>query len=82
MNRKALVFSLSVFIFAAGLFFIPASTLTAQDAGRPELTLDGGRKGPVPFKHQLHQRVAGDCSVCHKDFDKKPGALDKAKAAG
>lgn len=82
MNRKALMICLSVFITAAGLFFIPASHLTAQDAGRPDLTLNGGKKGAVPFKHLLHQRVAGDCSICHKDFDKKPGALDKAKAAG
>ncbi len=82
MNRKALMISLSVFITVAGLCFIPASQVTAQNAGRPELTLAGGKKGPVPFNHALHQRVTGDCAVCHKDFSKEPGALEKAKAAG
>ena len=82
MNKKVITPCLAACFIAAGLSLIPVSGIVAQDSGRPELTINGGSKGPVPFKHQLHQTIVKDCSICHKDFDKKPGALDAAKKAG
>lgn len=82
MNKKVITTCFAACSIVAGVSLIPVSGIMAQDTGRPELTLNGGSKGPVPFKHQLHQTVVKDCAVCHKDFEKKPGALDEAKQAG
>lgn len=82
MDRKTVSTCLAVCIAGAGLSLIPGAGITAQDTGRPELALNGGSKGPVTFKHQLHQTTVKECAVCHKDFEKKPGALDDAKKAG
>ena len=82
MNKKVITTCLAACSIVAGLSLIPVSGIMAQDAGRPELTLNGGSKGPVFFKHQLHQAVVEDCAVCHKDFEKTPGALDEAKKTG
>lgn len=82
MNKKAITISLAVCITVTGLSLIPVSGVMAQDNGRSELTLNGGSKGPILFKHRLHQTVIQDCEVCHKDFEKKPGALDEAKKTG
>lgn len=83
MNKKAITICIAACIAVAGLSLIPVSGIMAQeDAGRPELTVNAGRKGPVPFKHQLHQTMVKDCLVCHKDFEKKPGALNEAKKSG
>lgn len=82
MNKKMITTCLSVCSIVAGLSLIPVSGVMAQDVGRSELTLNGGSKGPVFFKHKLHQVVVEDCAVCHKDFEKKPGALDEAKKKG
>ena len=82
MNRKVITTCLAACSFVAGLSLVPVSGIMAQDNGRPELTLNGGSKGPVLFKHQLHQTIVEVCAVCHKDFEKKPGALDAAKEAG
>mgnify|MGYP000954801877 CR=1 FL=1 len=82
MNKKVVTTCLAACSIVAGLSLIPVSGIMAQDPGRPELTLNGGSKGPIPFKHQLHQTIVKDCAVCHKDFEKKPGALDEAKKTG
>nr|WP_320190768.1 cytochrome c3 family protein [uncultured Desulfobacter sp.] len=82
MNKKVLTTCFATCSIIVGLSLIPVSGIMAQDTGRPEMTLNGGSKGPVLFKHKLHQTVVKDCAVCHKDFEKKPGALDEAKKAG
>ncbi|MCG8549653.1 MAG: cytochrome c family protein [Desulfobacterales bacterium] len=82
MNKKVLTTCVAACSIIAGLSLIPVSGIMAQNTGRPEMTLNGGSKGPVLFKHQLHQNVVKDCAVCHKDFEKKPGALDAAKKDG
>ncbi len=82
MNKKVITTCLAACSIVAGLSLIPVSGIMAQDAGRPELTLNGGSKGAIPFKHQLHQTIVTDCAVCHKDFGKKPGTLDEAKKTG
>ncbi|MGD9823617.1 cytochrome c3 family protein [Desulfobacter sp.] len=82
MNKKVIATCLAACFIVAGLSLIPVSGIMAQDNGRPELILNGRSKGPVPFKHQLHQTIVKDCAVCHKDFEKKTGALDEAKNAG
>jgi len=82
MNKKVITTCLAACSIAAGLSLIPVSGIVAQNTGRPELTLNGGSRGPVPFNHQLHQAIVEDCAVCHRDFGKKPGALDEAKKAG
>lgn len=82
MFRKTITTGLCACIAVAGLTLIPVSGIVAQDNGRSELTLNGGSKGAVLFKHQLHQTVVKDCAICHKDFEKKSGAMDEAKKAG
>ena len=82
MNKKVITTCLAACGIVAGLSLIPVSGTVAQDNGRPQLTLNGGHQGPVPFNHQLHQTIVEDCAVCHKDFEKKPGALDEAKKTG
>ncbi|WP_320043793.1 cytochrome c3 family protein [uncultured Desulfobacter sp.] len=82
MNKKVLTTCFAACGLIVGLSLIPVSGIMAQNVGRPEMTLNGGSKGPVLFKHQLHQTVVNDCAVCHKDFEKKPGALDAAKKIG
>lgn len=82
MNKKVITTCFGACSIVAGLLLVPASGIMAQDPGRPKLTLNGGSKGPVPFHHQLHQTIVKECAVCHKDFEKKPGALDKAKKTG
>ena len=82
MNKKVITICVAACSIVAGLSLISVSGVMAQDVGRPEMTLDGGSKGPVLFKHKLHQDVVEACAVCHKDFDQKPGALDAAKKKG
>lgn len=82
MNKKVITIFFAACSICVGLSLIPVPGIMAQDPGRPELTINAGSKGPVFFKHQLHQTVVGDCGVCHKDFEKKAGALDEAKKTG
>jgi len=82
MNKKVITTCFAACSLVVGLSLIPVSGVMAQDMGLPEMTLNGGSKGPVLFKHKLHQDVVESCAVCHKDFDKKAGALDAAKKKG
>jgi len=82
MNKKVITTCLAACSIVAGLSLIPVSGIMAHDTGRPELTLNGGSKGAIPFKHKLHQTIVKDCAVCHKDFGKKTGTLDEAKKTG
>lgn len=55
---------------------------SAADMGRKEFYLSGGKKGPVFFPHQEHQKYTGDCMECHDLFPKKQGALTAEINAG
>lgn len=81
MTLKTIVATI-IFIMAAGLFLSPASGNTVQDKGRENLTLPGGKSGPVVFAHHLHQERISDCQICHKDFAQKAGSLEAAINAG
>lgn len=50
MNKKAITICIAACIAVAGLSLIPVSGIMAQeDAGRPELTVNAGRKLPCPL---------------------------------
>jgi len=61
------------------LFF--CTMVFAMNKGQGEITLDGGKRGPVPFPHRLHQnKLADDCNACHQLFPKKLGIILQMKA--
>ena len=68
-------------VIAAMIFLSPVPGFTGQDKGRADVSLFGGKSGPVAFPHRLHQTVIKDCQSCHKDFAQKEGALEAAKKA-
>ena len=53
-----------------------------QNKGAAEMTIDGKGRGPVPFKHELHQTVLGDCMVCHDVFPQTAGSINDLKEKG
>jgi uncharacterized membrane protein len=59
-----------------------AYTIQTDDKGEAQMTLDGGKNGPVPFPHRAHQTALGDCKICHELFPQKAGAIDDLKASG
>lgn len=59
-----------------------AYTLQTENKGAPQMTLNGGKSGPVPFPHLAHQTALGDCAVCHELFPQQAGAIDALKASG
>jgi len=63
-----------------GLFLI-ISMAYAINKGQEKITLDGGKRGVVPFPHRLHQKaLADDCNICHKVFPQKSGSIKQMKA--
>ena len=81
MMQKNWKFSLLCLILA-GLFLGPAFTIAQENQGRKEISLYGGKSGPILFPHHLHQEVVKDCQICHIDFAQKEGALEAAKKSG
>ncbi len=77
-NWKASLFCLIL----AGLLISPTLIFADQPQGRKEISLYGGKSGPVLFPHHTHQKVVKDCQVCHVSFAQKEGALDTAKTSG
>jgi hypothetical protein len=59
-----------------------AYTIQTENKGAPQLTLNGGKNGPVPFPHRAHQKALVDCAICHELFPQKSGAIDELKASG
>jgi hypothetical protein len=59
-----------------------AYTIQTDNKGAPQMSLDGGKSGPVPFPHLAHQKVLADCSVCHELFPQEAGAIAALKASG
>lgn len=67
---------LITFLIIATLAAVPALA-EGPDRGKPEINLDGGRKGEVAFPHALHQDTLPDCQICHKAYPQEPGAIQK-----
>jgi len=59
-----------------------AYTVQTDNKGAPQITLYGGKSGPVPFPHAAHQAVLDDCTVCHALFPQETGAIEALKASG
>ena len=62
-----------------GMVFTVAMASQVQNRGAPDITLDGGTKGKVPFPHQKHQDTLGDCNICHDIFPQTPGVIKELK---
>ncbi len=54
----------------------------AMNQGAAEITLAGGERGEVLFPHHQHQKMLGDCNLCHDLFPQIPGGIAKQKAEG
>jgi len=76
MKRK-LIISLILFFF-----LLLSTTAVSQDKGAANMVLQGGKLGIVPFSHHLHQKLLGDCNICHKAFPQTAGSIEKLKAEG
>ena len=70
-----------VALLSLGLL-VSAGTAGSTENGTPELLLEGGSRGKVPFPHRTHQKVLGDCNTCHDLFPREPGAIERLKKAG
>lgn len=75
MKKQIALFSILILILSSVIVF-------AQNQGSKEIILKGGKMGNITFPHYTHHGVIQDCMVCHADFSKEPGALDKAKVQG
>jgi len=76
MNRK-LIISLILFFF-----LLLSTAAVSQNKGAANMVLQGGKLGSVPFSHHLHQKLLGDCNICHKAFPQTAGSIEKLKAEG
>ncbi|MCP4689117.1 MAG: cytochrome c3 family protein [Desulfobacterales bacterium] len=70
---------LSVIIIA--VFFAGAAAYAVNN-GAKEITIPGGKKGPVWFPHSMHQEELKDCKRCHDLFPREPGIIQKLKDEG
>ncbi len=75
MNKQMVMYSILILILSSVMVF-------AQNLGSKDIILKGGKKGNITFPHYTHHGLIRDCLVCHADFSKEPGALDRAKAQG
>ncbi len=75
MRNRIAMFCLVGLLLAAAIVF-------AQGNGEKQIDINGGKQGNITFPHHMHQAVAKDCMVCHKDFSQKPGALQASKDSG
>ena len=53
-----------------------------QNMGESMITIKGGSRGEVPFPHEKHQQILGDCNHCHNLFPQEPGSIEKLNADG
>jgi cytochrome c5 len=59
-----------------------AYAIQTDNKGAPQMSLNGGKNGPVPFPHLAHQAALADCSICHELFPQEAGGIDALKASG
>jgi hypothetical protein len=71
---------LILLIISTGVAY--AYTIQTTNKGAEQIELQGGKSGPVPFPHLVHQDALADCNVCHELFPQEIGAIDKLKASG
>lgn len=69
------------------LFLFLALTATVvwgngENKGAANMTLEGGKRGDVPFPHHKHQEMLKDCQICHVLFPQKAGSIEALKAEG
>ena len=76
MKRKLIIFLILDF------FLLLSMTAVSQNKGAVNMVLQGGKLGSVPFSHHLHQKLLGDCNICHTLFPQVAGSIEKLKAAG
>ncbi len=53
-----------------------------MNVGAEQMTLEGGKKGNVPFAHRIHQEKLGDCEICHSIFPQESGSIKDLKKKG
>jgi len=71
-----------IVLFCLIVFIVPVAIVFAQNYGKKEILIDGGKKGNITFPHQTHQNSINDCMVCHVSFPQEEGALTKSKKTG
>ncbi len=71
-----------IIIFCLMSFLILITTGLAQNYGKKEILIDGGKKGNIVFPHQTHQNSINDCMVCHARFPQKKGGLNESMETG
>ena len=76
-GRKTKLILLIIF----GIFAVAGAT-AVQNKGAETIDLYGGSRGEVSFPHHKHQKVLGDCNVCHGIFPQVSGAIEDLKAQG
>jgi hypothetical protein len=62
--------------------FISTLGLAMENKGSPDIQIDGGSRGAVPFPHRTHQDKLGDCKICHAVFPQETQSLAKSKKNG
>lgn len=67
-------------LLGAGAWIVSAAP--PQNLGAPDMMLEGGTSGDVPFPHLRHQQILDDCGVCHDRFPQIAGAIETFKAEG
>ncbi len=82
MKQIKKILIISSIIFCVGIFCAEFLYAGAQDTGRENMVLKGGKQGKVNFAHHLHQTIADDCAVCHSAFPQTLDSLEQSKTAG
>ena len=78
-NRKVLNQSILVLLLIA---FCTVSALAVQNKGAANMSLEGGKRGVVPFPHDRHQSKLNDCNVCHTLFPQEKRSIRKQQKEG
>ncbi len=69
-------------VIVIAIFLVGAAAYAAINKGAEEITIPGGKKGPVWFPHSVHQKELDDCKACHDLFPQKPGIIQELKDQG
>ena len=74
-------------LLGAGMLFFAAGSIAlsgspVENKGAAEITLPGGKRGPVPFPHHQHQNKLVDCKICHALYPQKSGIIEELKTQG
>ncbi len=80
MNVKRLLILIFTSALIAGTSM--AVSLATENPGAENIELEGGKRGKVPFPHRQHQKILGDCQICHSVFPQDCGSIEKLKAEG